>query len=498
MAEEDDDKDLGVAERWARFRFSVVGGLLASPPKHGTLTSELMELVKKTWRHPTTSQDVSFGFSTIERWHIDARKSSNPMRALRRRTRKDRGSQPAMANEKLRDALIKQWNEHKGWTVQLHSDNLAVLVEANPEALGQMPSYSSVLRFLKRRGLTRIKVKGPPGSPGVMAAQQRLVEREVRSYEAPYVGGLCHTDFHTGTLQVLTAQGQWQVPKLFAMIDDRSRYVPHAQWYLPSETAENYAHGLEQGFLKAGLWRALMHDNGPAKAAEIRQGLGRLSMLPEPTLERSPYQNAKQENWFLKVKSRLMAMLEGVHPLTPALLNEATLAWLTMEYHREKHDETGEPPLTRFLNGPSVLRPCPSLEELRLAFTMRASRKQRRTDGTVLVENIRFEVPSRYRTLAQVWVRYARWDLSRVHLADDNDDILCRLYPLDKAENAEGKRRPLEPIAGTEPMDLPEPNPHPGMAPLLERMIAQVREQGLVPAYLPKDDLPVGTTKEKP
>jgi hypothetical protein len=483
----DDDPDVGSAQRWALFRLSVVGRLLVSPPPHGHLSSELLALVHKGWRHPTTHEPFHLGFSTVERWYYDAKKAADPVRALRRRSRKDRGRQPAMTNQELLAKLHQQYADHKGWTVQLHVDNLAVLVKADPK-LGPLPSYATVRRYMKRHGLRRLKVHGPPGSPGVLAAQARLIEREVRSYEAAYVGGLYHTDFHTGTLLVLTTQGQWQAPKLMAMVDDRSRYVAHAQWFLPTENAQGYAHGLIQGFLKTGLCRSLMHDNGPAKAAEIREGLGRLSIQPAPTLARSPYQNAKQENWFAKVQTRLMAMLEGVHPLTLAVLNEATCAWITMGYHREVHEETGETPLARFLAGPSVLRPCPSLDQLRLAFTLRESRRQRHSDGTVLVGKIRFEVPSRYRVLDQVWIRYARWDLSRVYLADENDDVLSRLYPLDKAENAEGKRRPLEAIWGTEPVALPEPQRHPGMAPLLAQMIAQYREQGLVPAYLPQGE----------
>jgi putative transposase len=57
-----------------------------------------------------------------------------------------------------------------------------------------------------------------------------------------------------------------------------------------------------------------------------------------------------------------MAMLEGVPDLTLALLNEATQAWVEYEYNRTIHTEIGQAPLTRFLAGPEVTRPCPALE----------------------------------------------------------------------------------------------------------------------------------------
>ena len=54
-------------------------------------------------------------------------------------------------------------------------------------------------------------------------------------------------------------------------------------------------------------------------------------------------------------------------------------------------------PLKRFLESPSVGRDCPSADALRLAFTQQASRTQRRSDGTISLDGIRFEIPSRFR-----------------------------------------------------------------------------------------------------
>jgi hypothetical protein len=56
-----------------------------------------------------------------------------------------------------------------------------------------------------------------------------------------------------------------------------------------------------------------------------------------------------------------MAMLEHVPDLTLAFLNEATFAWLEHEYNRKIHSELGVAPITRFLEGRSVLRaPAPT------------------------------------------------------------------------------------------------------------------------------------------
>src|SRR5208283_1373770 len=122
-----------------------------------------------------------------------------------------------------------------------------------------------------------------------------------------------------------------------------------------------------------------MSDNGGAMtAAEITEGLTRLGIIHETTLPYSPYQNAKQESFWGQVEGRLLAMLEGVDDLTLAMLNEATQAWVELEYNREVHSEIGQTPLARFLTGPDVSRPSPDSAELRLAFTRAENRIQRR------------------------------------------------------------------------------------------------------------------------
>ena len=117
-------------------------------------------------------------------------------------------------------------------------------------------------------------------------------------------------------------------------------------------------HGLGQAFQKADLPRSLLFDNGSAMiAAETEQGLTRLGILFENTLPYSPYQNGKQETFGARLKGRLLPMLEGVVDLRLDQLNEATQAWIELEYNRKVHSETGQTPLQRFLKtkrGPAL------------------------------------------------------------------------------------------------------------------------------------------------
>ena len=188
-----------------------------------------------------------------------------------------------------------------------------------------------------------------------------------------------------------------------------------------------------------------MSDNGGAMiSAEFTQGLERLSILHQPTLPYSPYQNAKQEVLWAQVEGRLMAMLEGESELTLPLLNEATIAWIEFEYHRKFHSEILSTPLERYLQGTNVGRPCPDTSILSRTFCDEVKRKQRRSDGTLSLDGCRFEIPNQYRHLDVLHVRYARWDLRTAILVDPHSNTcLATLYPQDKSANAEGVRRTL-------------------------------------------------------
>ena len=429
-------------DRWARLRFSIIGPLLAAPPAPGALYAALQVLSAKSWRHPVSGLDICFAASTMERWYYTARRANDPVAALKDRLRGDVSRFPSLTPPVI-DTLTLQYREHPGWTVQLHSDNLRAALKDSDTTI---PSYPPIRRYLKAQGMFR-QSQPKRATAGALAARDRLERLEVRSFEVDHVCALWHLDFHHGSRRVLTRQGAWVTPMLLGVIDDRSRLVCHLQWYL-DETTESLIHALCQAFMKRGLPRALMTDNGAAMLAEeTTAGLFKLGVLHQTTLPYSPYQNAKQESFWGRVEGRLMPMLEGEANLTLDALNLATQAWVEQEYHRTHHSEIGTTPLIHYLAGPNVARPCPASTALSAAFRIEVKRKQRRSDGTVSLNADRFEIPSRYRHLEHVHLQYARWDLSLVDLVDPRTGaIRCQVLPLDQSANANGQRRRLAPV----------------------------------------------------
>jgi transposase InsO family protein len=460
-------------------RFSIIGPLLAAPPPSGELQAALIGLAAKAWRHPSTGLDVRFAVSTLERWYYAARSAADPVATLRNRLRGDLGRFPSLTSTAIA-GLTAQYREHPGWTIQLHFDNLRIILAGQGEPI---PSYPTIRRYLKANGMHR-QARPKLATAGALQARDRLERLEVRSFEVDHVSALWHLDFHHAARKVLTRAGAWVKPILFGVIDDRSRLVCHLQWYL-DETAESLIHGLSQAFMKRGLPRALMTDNGAAMLAEETvTGLAALGIVHQTTLPYSPYQNAKQESFWGRVEGRLMAMLEGDETLTLEQLNLATQAWVEQEYHRTVHSELGATPLDHYLAGPNVRRDCPMASDLAAAFRIEEVRRQRRSDGTISLAGTRFEIPAAYHHLDRVHLRYARWDLSRVDLVDARTgQILCPLYPLDKSANADGQRRARMSVAART-----EAEPTSSPAPLLRQLIAEYAATGLPPAYLPTPD----------
>jgi transposase InsO family protein len=468
-------------QRWAQFRFSVIGELLSCPPRKGQLQEAIARIAERTYQHPTDeNRRICIGESTIERWYYKAKAAADPIAALGRKIRTDAGIRWSMS-ETLFAALKTQYQAHRRWNVQLHYDNLVALAQEQPH-LKPIPSYKTVLRCMRDNGWIRSHEPAQP-SCGQQQAAERLQRREVRGFEVSHVHGLWHLDFHCAKISILDASGRWYRPMALAILDDRSRLCCHLQFYL-AETAECLVHGLTQAFMKRGLPRALMTDNGAAMLAEeTRRGLARLAIQHETTLPYSPYQNGKQEAFWGVLESRMLELLRGVKELKLSFVNQAAQAWVEQDYHRRLHSEIKTTPLQRMLNGPDVARPCPDSDTLRLAFTRRIQRTPRRSDATVVVDGIRYELPARFGHLRSVIVRAAGWDKSYMTLVDpDTDAPLVRLLPQDKAKNASARRRTLNTDMPDDP--LPD-NPIPA---LLRKWLADYAATGLPPAYLPKEE----------
>ena len=476
------------AALWARFRFAVVGALLSSPPPRGALKIAIGSLAEKTWSHPITGREVRLSAVTIERWYYKARRQrDDPVAVLRRAVRKDCGK--VSLDAPLAERLMAQYGDHPHWSYQLHYDNLAALVKADP-SLGTLRSYSTVRRYMQRTAGRPGRSPGPTNTPA-RPAPRRDVRRARSAATRP------NTWERSGISISTTDRSRCSRPP--ASGSGRSRWASSTTTRGSAATSSGTSPRPPKTSC-TGSRRRSRNAACPVRCSPITarrwwprkspKGCFRLGIVHERTLPYSPYQNGKQEAFWGTLEGRLMKMLDGVADLTLDLLNEATQAWMEIEYNRTVHRETASSPVERFAHAPDVLRDSPSSHALRDAFRLETTRRQRQSDGTISLEGVRFEVPGRYRHFREVAVRYARWDLGRVDLIDPrNGTILAPLYPLDKTANADGRRARFEAGAGDPPADGGARKDG-ALPPLLKRILDEYSATGLPPAYLPKTSPP--------
>jgi transposase InsO family protein len=477
-------KTQSLSDRWAFFRFSVVGSLLARPPAKGELCKELRTLANKAYKHPVSNCMTKFHYSTIECWYYKAKNSQDPVAALARKLRSDNGKHIRTDPEIIK-ILGEQYKHYPHWSYQLHSDNLEAVIEHRRE-IQIVPSYATVRRRMMERGWVKKASFKKNQTPGQKKAALNFENREQRSYEAEYVHQLWHLDFHHSSLRIVDSNGQWHTPKALCILDDHSRLCCHIQWYL-NETAEVLIHGLSQAFFKRGLPRALMTDNGAAMVAhETCNGLKRLGIKHKTTLPYSPYQNGKQESFWGNLEGRLMAMLHHIEFLSLKYLNNATQAWAEMEYNKKKHFEIGTSPLKCMLESKDISRNAHDEQSMELGFTLLESRKLRRSDCTISINGVRFEVPWQYSHIPQLHVRFTNWNKAKAFIVDKRTGkLLSVIYPLDKTKNSSGKRR-IKSVP--EEIKLPDTALKDTEPALLKKLMAQYAKTGMPAAYIPKGE----------
>jgi len=429
--------------KWAHFRHSVVAPLLSSPPDRGDLQKALSKLAEKTWKHPISGEATTFKFSTIEEWYYRIQREKNdPISVLTRKERTDKGSRPSISDETA-DLIKSQYSKYPWWTVQLHAQNISseLLLRNAGES---SPSYSSVLRHMKACGL-RKRPRPKQNDRGELDIFYGSERRETACFEAKNINEIWSLDFHHGGIKILDSKGIWRQPLVIAIIDHCSRLVCHAEWTFSEKTVDLVT-AVSVAIMKRGRPRKILSDNGSAmKAGEFTEGLRRLGIEPVKIKPRTPKENGKSEAHWNSLEGQLVSMVIGHKGLTLKHLNDMTQAWYEMEYNRSIHREIKSTPLDRFVEGNNVGLISCDKESLNKAFRIDETRRLRRSDGTIRILDVLFRIPQQYWSRSKLQVRFARWDLGLVHLIDyATGHELSRIYPVDKIQNSEKKRRLLD------------------------------------------------------
>lgn len=349
------------------FRFTIISPLVnRRGMSRGEQEAALRDIMAKSWEIPGSPRS-SIARSTVLRWVALYEKSGRRIESLEPQPRKDRGTSRALGAE-LEAALVTLRKEHSAVSLPVfvklaRSRNIL-------DGTGKGPSKDSLYRLFKRHGLEK---------------DTRLPE-DRRRFETELPNDLWQSDCMHGPQVVY--EGKLRKAYLFAVLDDHSRLVAHAQFYL-SENLDCFRDCLVAALEKRGLPRRLYVDNGSAfRSNALAYACGRLGVALLHSRPYIPEGRGKIERFFLTVRKQFLPTLpEG---LSLERLNELLAEWVDREYHQRVHSSTGQTPMARFLAKVALLRPAP--RDLRDYFRVAVRRKVAK-DRTVTLLGRNFEAP---------------------------------------------------------------------------------------------------------
>jgi len=378
------------------FRYGCIVELLKRELPRGQQARILERLATQEWEAPG-GEKVRLSVSTFKSWLTRYRQGG--FEALKPKPREDRGRSRA-----LPPALIERAAQLKRELPARSVSQVIRMLEADSTSgvvKGSL-SRATLHRHLRALGLTR---------------RQPEARRAYRRFEREEPGELWQIDQTPGImLPDPRRPGKWRKTELFLVIDDHSRYCPHAQFY-PDQKMPRLEHCMRQALAKAGIPgaiyvdRAKIHVSGHFRAACAALGiqviLGR---------KKNPAGRGKVERFNATIQNEVypeLRLLAGRGEVkTPEEATGYLLAWLEEDYHRRPHSETGEPPRDRYFRKPPRLPDPVALANLFLTRDTRTVRK----DATIRVGGNRYLVDPELRDREKVEVRYDPCDLTRVEV----------------------------------------------------------------------------------
>ncbi len=358
----DEDKK----SRISTFRFGVIHDLVGHVQlESGEQERLIREKCDRKWVIPF-SDKTRITRSAILRWVKLYRDSGGKLEALANQDRSDNGmsrvidEETAMALARLRRELPKA-------TVVRLIDEMNRRKLVSP---GLILTPTTVYRFLMRNCLMKLTQAMP---------------EDRRKFEAELPNDIWQSDCMHGPK--VEHEGKNRKTYLLAFIDDHSRLVPHAEFYL-SESLAEYLRALEKAILTRGLPRKIYTDNGSAfRSHHLEHVTACLGIALIHARPYKPQGKGKIERFFRTVRTEFLSCFKGTSLLE---LNQALYLWLDNVYHQRPHSSTGQTPFARFTSRMECLREAPN--NLRDYFRKTVRRRVAK-DRTISLDGRIFEAP---------------------------------------------------------------------------------------------------------
>lgn len=349
----------------AVFRFGVIADFVDGTTLSRGETKKLpREKCDRPWQIPGSGRS-RISKSVIKEWIVRYKRSGNKLEALYPKGRSDRGETRAIDDDTALGLITLR--------KELPTITLPTLLRTAKERKivlpGQEVAYSTLYRFMTAKGLA----DRPDSAP-----------KDRRKFEVEHPNDLWQSDVMHGPM--VTVDGKQRKTYLIGFIDDMTRLIPHAEFYL-HERLERFLDALRKALLMRGLPKKLYVDNGPAFRSHHLEHI--CASLGTQLIHAKPYQPAgkgKIERWHRTVRDGFLATLK---PSDLTGLNERFRAWLA-GYHERPHGGTGVSPIKRYTQNIECVRPAP--KDLEDHFRKPAKRTVAK-DRTFSLQNRLYEAP---------------------------------------------------------------------------------------------------------
>ncbi len=338
-----------------------------------------------------------FARRTVEDWWYDYQHGG--FAALVPKVRTDKG-RPRTLTAQQQKWILEQAQAHLAVPVK-------VLYRRWLEQDSQLPSLNSIYRLLREHELhtkaRRQQLRQPVGGA-------------TKCFEAPFVNDLWMTDFSPGPF-LRTSDGKVLPTSLCVIIDDHSRLIPYAAYYLRADT-QSFHQTLKEAVRRRGLPTKLYTDQGgPFTNDHTRIVCARLGIR---LLHAKPYHawsKGKAERVLSTIQQDFEAglRLPGQRVSTLEELNAKFSLWLQSVYHARVHSSTGMTPTERYQRGAHLVKALDPHLDLEPLFYHQVDRTVRR-DGTVRIGNRLYEVDLSLRTF-EVQLHFDPFKLDRVEVS---------------------------------------------------------------------------------
>ena len=379
-------------ERLALLRFEVICHIKTLRQEGIPLAECLRAACSRPWPEPDGRY---YSCRTLETWWYDYAQAGYA--GLTGKTSRNDAGKSRTIDEETGLWILEKIRTHPATPLQ-------VLYRHWQQHRQGLPSLSSVYRFLKTQGYDRRSLRAG-----------RLETGPQKAFEAPAPNDLWMVDFACGPV-LRSAEGKSIATHLCLLVDDHSRLIPFAGYYLAADTV-SFLHALKEAVLRRGLPLKLYTDQGkPFVNYHVRQVCANLGIR---LLHAKPY-----HAWSKGKVERLIRTIQGDFEATLRLeeqklhsiaeLNAAFSRWIASTYHLRTHGSTGVSPHERFSGAGHPLRTLEDPEKIDPLFYTRTERVVRK-DGTVTLGKALFEVNLALRALT-VELRYDPILLDRIEV----------------------------------------------------------------------------------